>query len=1275
FTNINAGLIGIGLGSGGRCGIAWGDYDNDGDLDLAAAGDYGPSGIPGLSKIYRNNGGGSFTDTGAGIINIAFCSVAWGDYDNDGDLDLVVAGSTGEATLKLYRNDMNARFTVKSRLLSVNASSAAWGDYDKDGDLDLLISGAKVPGGQRTNIIYRNNNGNLVNINANLMGVSYGSVAWGDYDNDGDLDLACCGMKTGSSGVTNIIYRNTGGRFTNILAGLIGLSSSSCAWGDYDNDGDLDLAAAGMKFNGVNRTNIIYRNDGNGVFVNINAGLVKVYGCSVTWADYDNDADLDLVVAGNSLSGKVTKIYRNNGGGNFSDVGAGLIGVDKCSTAWGDYDNDGDLDLALAGESAGGNTTRIYRNDGSGSFMDIGAGLTGVSSCNITWGDYDNDGDLDLLVAGDAGASTYTSILYRNNGDGSFTDAGAGLLGVSYCSIAWGDYDNDGYQDLAVAGLNAFSSLTNILYKNMSFTNVKQGLPNDQTWMSFISNQTPGYPADNQYTFKYRIRDNESDKAKIVKVQYSVDNRKWQDADVSGTLDNITTSSGGTVNYFSWNANAIAEDLVAGQNVLLRVLTTSYFSKKVPSADPIRSAGPILYGSHCYQLSVPIRVNGAPQCKITSPVSVDTPYDKVSGTVNIYGYAYDDNFSGYQLYYGAGVNPSAWVQFGTSTSKVPPFEQLGTLNTASLANGTYSLRITANDTTAKTRDSWSNVNNRVRIQVVNVPAAASSVNNTYPTNNQQDVALNTPVIVRFSDKLNPNTVTPSSIRLYDGVDYVSGLIHYNDFNQCLIFTPDNNLSGNRDYVAFVSSELQNIYGIPMGRENTFKFRTTVYYPDKVSSVYPAATQPDVELDPDIRIRYSDGTLSGSSFSNGMEIRPVMRTPVPDYSFAGYSNSGFIAEYTNTTGYLDNTVYIVTLKPQILDKGYYTWYFVTRDTIQCVVDTENSSPGPDETFVDLNKKIAVRFNKSMNYNMLTTGYVYLLKGADKVNCKVTYSEADREAYITPIEPLEQFTLYTIFVSGEICDFGGMELGRDYQWSFRTAVIVNKDGARVSTADGKLDLVIGPHALDYETTVQISRLDCTAVPVLDKPNCTLVCGAIYRFDPVGTKLKKRITVSIGYGDTDITGMDESRLSLYCYRSGQWERIGGTVDRTKNRVDAVIDEFSVAALVEDKNDYSGELEKVIVDCQPRVFDPGEWVTARISFELPKQARYSVMVYNMAGKLVDVLAENVQGVPGQNVVYWDGRNLKGKKTPNSMYIIALVIDDSSKKVKKTKTVVVLEN
>jgi hypothetical protein len=372
----------------------------------------------------------AFTEqTGIVLEGVEGSSVAWGDYDNDGDLDILLSGySNSDYFSDIYSNDAGVFTAIGAGLQGVQSSSVDWGDYDNDGDLDILLSGYYWDAGNHfITKIYQNDAGVFTDIDAGLTDLSDGSAKWGDYDNDGDLDI----LSSGYDGTTyySKIYRNDAGVFTDINAGLAGVSRSTVDWGDYDNDGDLDILLTGSY------TSRIYRND-NGTFSDISAGLYGIYYGSASWGDYDNDGDLDILLTGAGIS----RIY-NNDAGVFTDISAGLQGVyDSGASAWADYDNDGDLDILITGNDGSDYIARIYSND-AGIFTGFDAGLTGVNRSSVAWGDYDNDGDLDILMAG---LSTLDRVakVYRNNSPTANTipAAPANLLatpGANVVSLTW----------------------------------------------------------------------------------------------------------------------------------------------------------------------------------------------------------------------------------------------------------------------------------------------------------------------------------------------------------------------------------------------------------------------------------------------------------------------------------------------------------------------------------------------------------------------------------------------------------------------------------------------------------------------------------------------------------------------------------------------------------------------------------------------------------------------------------------------------------------------
>jgi concanavalin A-like lectin/glucanase superfamily protein/VCBS repeat protein/type IX secretion system substrate protein len=347
----------------------------------------------------------------------------------------------------------------------------------------------------------------FTDINAGLTDVYYSSVVWGDYDNDGDLDILLTGQDASRNNISRI-YHNDAGLFTDINAGLTGVANSSVAWGDYDNDGDLDILLTGPNLYGsYNYISRIYRNDPSvdgqaRIFTDINAGLTGVGNSSAKWGDYDNDGDLDILITGvtgnPSNYNPISRIYRNDAG-LFTDINAELPGVHYSSVAWGDYDNDGDLDILLTGYTSSGRISRIYRNDAR-VFTDINGGLTEVSSSSAAWGDYDNDGDLDILLSGSTGPSNISKI-YRND-TGLFTDINAGLTGAAFSSADWGDYDNDGDLDILLSGSTGPSIISKIYLNNSSIPNTMPHSPNGLSaiisadslsfsWNKASDNETP----------------------------------------------------------------------------------------------------------------------------------------------------------------------------------------------------------------------------------------------------------------------------------------------------------------------------------------------------------------------------------------------------------------------------------------------------------------------------------------------------------------------------------------------------------------------------------------------------------------------------------------------------------------------------------------------------------------------------------------------------------------------------------------------------------------
>ena len=291
----------------------------------------------------------------------------------------------------------------------------SWGDIDDDGDADLAVMGRNRSGEART-LVYVNEAGELrPNLGAGVTPLRNGDLAWGDYDNDGDLDLVVTGQDGFGTPHSELFATDVlGGEVSFERAGAFpDLSLSSADWGDADSDGDLDLVLMGLgsDIDGATRSHTqLWLNDGEGGFAEAQKDLVGLHDGEAAWADADGDGDSDLAVTGTSSAGTPElRLYLNDGSGPGM-VMLSLTGLESSDLAWGDWDRDGDPDLLAAGTGDGGMAATLWENDG-GSFTEVaGAGLPGIRDGDLAWGDYDNDQDLDVVIAGNDGSQAILQI-------------------------------------------------------------------------------------------------------------------------------------------------------------------------------------------------------------------------------------------------------------------------------------------------------------------------------------------------------------------------------------------------------------------------------------------------------------------------------------------------------------------------------------------------------------------------------------------------------------------------------------------------------------------------------------------------------------------------------------------------------------------------------------------------------------------------------------------------------------------------------------------------
>jgi hypothetical protein len=367
-----------------------------------------------LASLFSNSQ--IYTNLPVNLADVGRSMVSWSDYDNDGDLDLFISGlkTDGSTLSAIYRNDEGAFTDINASLEGMKETAAAWGDYDNDGDHDLIVCG-NTANGDKT-YIYSNDGQSFNLIQANLAGVSNGDVAWADYDNDGDLDIFLTG-----SWMTKI-YNQDSGEFAEVTQDFGYWGSSRLAPGDYDNDGDVDLLLIGDS--GAGAITKLFNNAG-GTFTPIDFSFPGLLAGTADWIDYDNDGDLDVALSGyNDALEAQYVMYTNEGKGNFTIFYSGIDAMALSASDWGDYDNDGDLDVICTGKATGcgAATSGIYTNEFP-YFIRTSDVFTTAMRGSVSWADFENDGDLDFIVSGlDLGDSPFTK-LYRNiGGSNSFED-------------------------------------------------------------------------------------------------------------------------------------------------------------------------------------------------------------------------------------------------------------------------------------------------------------------------------------------------------------------------------------------------------------------------------------------------------------------------------------------------------------------------------------------------------------------------------------------------------------------------------------------------------------------------------------------------------------------------------------------------------------------------------------------------------------------------------------------------------------------------------------
>jgi hypothetical protein len=347
-------------------GVSFADFDSDGDADLFITNGYdvsSPDPAPQTNRFYENAQGRYVARTIDGLTDLdGFSSGStWADFDNDGDLDTFIAHQRDQENVILLQEaaeDGSVRFVGHSTSLLAEdkgwSYSVAAADADNDGFVDIYVSNGGLSH-QGVNFLYQNIEGmrlrRVLDTDSVNSAHASGGASWSDYDGDGDQDLVVANRPTADmDGFKLSLFRNDGDlKFTRMDEDALPVDATfpmSVAWGDIDNDGDQDLYAGSL----YGMANSLYENLGDGTFKIMDGGRATSDGSSsyaVAFGDLDNDADLDLLVAN---WGGTSEIYLNNGAGYFDQTLSPEFERSihyAGSAAMGDYDSDGDLDILI----------------------------------------------------------------------------------------------------------------------------------------------------------------------------------------------------------------------------------------------------------------------------------------------------------------------------------------------------------------------------------------------------------------------------------------------------------------------------------------------------------------------------------------------------------------------------------------------------------------------------------------------------------------------------------------------------------------------------------------------------------------------------------------------------------------------------------------------------------------------------------------------------------------------------------------------------------------
>ncbi|MBT3343421.1 MAG: hypothetical protein HN712_15935 [Gemmatimonadetes bacterium] len=1150
-------------------GAHWIDYDNDGDDDLAVAGRTVLSDHRAL--VFENRDGSlSGVSVEEEIEGLSGGPTLWGDYDGDGKADLLIAGvdADGQRRSILY----SSRVAVANRspeppasLNEVTATSqrvlfswAAGNDVESTnlsynvrvgteaGSQDVLS--AEVPlgpgnAGLKSDYVLESFlppdtyfwsvqtiDGGLarseftsegqftveqfVSSDQRLRSLSRSAMAWGDVDDDGDVDLALMGTNRSGEART-LFYANEEGSLTlHTEAGLTGLTEGDVTWGDVDGDGDLDLFSGGQIADG-NRADFLYQVSGTGTGISFDPVLrfrPDLDRAAADLGDIDLDGDLDLIYAGQSVEVangaqvSYTTVWLNDGDGGYNQGFGGLEGLNNGDLELGDLDSDGDLDLLITGvNSSSQRRTILYRNDHPGDFTDAGADLEGLESSTLALGDIDRDGDLDLVLGGLTSDTIPFAGLYDNDGGDLVLRTDVTLPGIRAGDLALADYDNDQDLDIILSGNDgavallqvwentigqaapdsAFELLALANLSGVDFSAVSAADLDGDGDLDLISS---GRAAD--FSPRSAVNDNltaQQFNANLAPTTASGLSSSDTAAEVRLTWRSGDDDANPPVASLTYNVRVgtqpDADDVVSGRRALNRGNAGHNLFLEVEGL-----------GSDTYYWSVQTIDAGG----ISSPWSTETSFviDTVAPTLSgmtlsrtrlglgqtlSLGLQFDDAHAGVD----ATVAPAVTATVGGQSFDVTPLQFTGDAwsGEVTIAEGTPS-----GDATISV-SGLSDLKGNVLVPVDSVgaftvdalrPFVVGSIpadgSNTVPPS---DIAS---VIVGFSEPLDPATAISSNFTVRLGVLNIATTATYSESDEAVLVTlvPETGLLPGSEYSIEVAAAIADVTGNIAGESATWSFQTRI--PTLTAST-PAADADSVDASTSRITAVFDTPL----FETGLQRADAARIlregiEVPLREAAVYDAASTSLLFEPEGGLRPGSNYQVVLTGlvggplRLTGEGDYTWQFATR-----LASPTRFSPADGDTGVSVAAStLQIDFDAGIDATLLAEDddAVQLFREGAPVGINPpVYDAAARTLTVIPTEGFESGSAYRALFEGELL---GPNAPFQFSWSFVTQIplVVTSapgDGDAVTSGPKRIDITFSSPVDADRITAQNFRID--------------------------------------------------------------------------------------------------------------------------------------------------------------------------------------------------------